>query len=716
MELTGGSFTFLPSMGIDDQGDFTADNHLRSMFNSAAGFSLSGSDKAIVFKRADTGGEESYRLSVGKGRIVVEATEDAGAFYAVQTIRQLLPDLIEGQRTRTRGWTVPNVKIADEPQFGWRGLMMDESRHFFGVEYTKNLIDWLALHKLNSFHWHLVDDGGWRVEIDKYPKLTEIGAWREDTDGVWPGGNWNFGNIRMLVDEKQGKRYGGFYTKDQIREIVQYSADRHITIVPEIEMPGHCMPALISYPELLCEGVEPHPDTGGSYSNVFCAGKDLTFEFLENVMTEVLELFPSKFIHIGADEVWKGHWEKCSDCAKRMDDEGLADTHELQSWFVRKMDKWLADRDRRLVGWDEILEGGLAEGATVMSWRGVSGGVAAAKQGRDVVMSPTSHCYFDYAYNNISTEKVYAFNPVVDDLETDEEKARVLGGQANVWTEWIPTEERAEYMTFPRLIALAEVLWTREERRSWPDFQQRLLPYFSRLDRLGINYHPVNPDLPETALLMNKSSVIDIAGAADMPWPLHWTSNGADPTKNSRRYTGPIRVTRPGLYKFAFVMKDGTVSDIRTVEVVSYRPRTPKNVKPGLKVSAYTGSWEMLPDFNSLTPEYTVVTDRIGVAFKPQSDNYAMLLKGWLYAPSDGFYRFRLGSDDGSRLTIGGAMVIDHDGPHGHNEKAGAMRLKKGFYPIEVQMFEIGGGDSLSLRWSGPGFQMKPVNPEYLWH
>jgi hexosaminidase len=712
----GAPFVFAASSKVLDQGDFDADEHLKTIIRDASGISLdSGSGSKIIFRRANTGGEESYRLSVSQTEIVIEAAEDAGAFYAVQTLRQLLPADIEDGRT-SKQLSIPQLEIEDEPITEWRGMMMDESRHFFGVEYTKRFIDWLALHKMNVFHWHLVDDGGWRMEVDAYPKLTSIGAWREDTGGVWPGGNWNFGNIRYIMSEGQAKPYGGFYSKEEIRDIVKYAADRHVTVVPEIEMPGHCLPATISYPYLRCDNVAESEHVGYTPTNVFCAGKESTFEFLETVLEETMELFPSEFIHIGADEVWKGHWENCDSCAKRMSDEDLADTHELQSWFVRRMERFLSKNGRRLIGWDEILEGGLAPGATVMSWRGVSGGIAAAKQGRDVIMSPTSHCYFDYAYNNISTEKVYGFNPIVDGLDTDEERSHILGGQANVWTEWISSVDRAEYMIFPRMIALAETLWTAEDQKSWPDFQNRLMPYFERLDALEIDYHPMNPALKETAILFDGSTTIDVPGAKQMPWALHWTRDGSDPTGDSPRYTKPLKVTKPGTYKFVYVMKSGLTSDIQTVDVQQFSAKPPSKLSMGLRMSAYTGTWDLLPDFSTLKPEYTVTVDGVGTAFKPQDDAYALLLKGWLKAPADGLYNFRIGSDDGSRLRIGGALIVDHDGPHGHTEKAGAIRLKKGLYPIRVEMFEIGGGDSLSLRWSGPGFTMKPINPEYLWH
>ena len=386
-------------------------------------------------------------------------------------------------------WLAPAVRIKDRPRFPWRGLMLDTGRHMFAPAFIKRLIDLMALHKLNVFHWHLTEDQGWRIEIKKYPRLTEIGAWR------------NISPLPGEMEAPDGQPYGGFYTQAQIREIVAYAASRFITVVPEIEMPGHAMAALASYPELGCTGGPYAVRTSwGIAKDVFCAGNEQTFAFLEDVLGELLALFPGEFIHIGGDESPKERWKACPKCQAAMQAHGLKDEEQLQSYFVQRIERFLNARGRRMIGWDEILEGGLAPNATVMSWRGMDGGLAAVQAGHDVVMTPTSHCYLDYpqtqaldpslpkwmAHNTL--EKVYEFEPVPGGL-SPAESAHVLGGQGNLWTEFVPTEQRAEYMLFPRAAALAERWWSEAAARDFQDFSKRLgtglLPH---LESLGVNF------------------------------------------------------------------------------------------------------------------------------------------------------------------------------------------------------------------------------------
>lgn len=436
--------------------------------------------------------DEGYRLSATAAGVDIAARTPAGAFYGVQTLRQLLP-AGAFSRTRQNGvrWTVPAVEIDDEPRYAWRGLMLDVSRHFFDVDDVKRFIDLLAMHKFNTFHWHLVDDQGWRIEIRKYPKLTQVGAWRS--------------GIGFGLDPKHGEawaadgRYGGFFTQAQVREVVAYAAARHITVVPEIEMPGHSTAALAAYPELSCSGGPFTTElNAGVHPGVFCASNPAVDAFIRDVLDEVLELFPGRFIHVGGDEVPKDPWKKCPRCQAYIKERGLKDEHELQSDFIRRADRYLAGRGRRLVGWDEILEGGLAEGATVMSWRGTDGGVAAARAGHDVVMSPNAYWYLDHyqapketqpkAIGGFSPlEKVYSFDPIVPELSAAEAK-HVLGGQGNIWTEYMPNYRHVEYMAYPRACAIAEALWTPKDGRDFADFSARLRQHLARLDAMGTNY------------------------------------------------------------------------------------------------------------------------------------------------------------------------------------------------------------------------------------
>lgn len=422
-------------------------------------------------------GEEGYELEVGEGKISISASTEMGIFYGIQTLRQLLPAQVESD-SKVAGsisWDVPCLKIQDQPRFSWRGLMIDCSRTFWSIDYLKKVIDRMALYKMNVLHLHLTDDQGWRLEIKKYPELTEIGARFPE--------KWN-----------EPKEREGFYSQEEMRGLIEYAANRNITIVPEIEMPGHCLAVLATYPDLACiDGpFEIHPffKGDGIHNEILCAGNDDVFVLMEDVLSEVAELFPSKYIHIGGDEAPKQNWEACKKCQARIREEGLQDEHELQSWFVRRIEKYLNEHGKQLIGWDEIIEGGLSESATVMYWRGwmedVPGKVIAQKN--KMVMSPTTHCYFDYDYQKISTQRAYAFEPIPDRF-TSEQGQHVLGAQANFWSHIDRTEEGVNKQLFPRLLSIAEVTWSPKESKDFDGFTTRVNIHLERLDQLGINYY-----------------------------------------------------------------------------------------------------------------------------------------------------------------------------------------------------------------------------------
>ena len=502
MEQEKGSFILRPSAEINYTGGKWAEDvagFLGEMLRPATGFALEteeGTDGAInlVIDTALKMNPEGYLLTVEKKKVTLTGCTPAGLSRGLQTIRQLLPVQVESD-TVIRGikWTMPCVSITDYPRFAWRGMHLDVSRHFFDVDFIKKYIDILAMHKMNIFHWHLVDDQGWRIEIKKYPRLTEAGAWRVDReDKPW--------DSRPPQQPGEKATYGGFYTQEEIKEVVAYAAERHINVVPEIEMPAHVSSALTAYPEYSCTGgpFTVPPGSVWPITDIYCAGKDETFAFLEDILTEVMELFPSPYIHIGGDEADKTEWRKCPDCQARIRKEGLKDEAELQSYFVKRMEKFLSSKGRHLIGWDEILEGGLAPGAAVMSWRGFDGGLEAAKAGHDVVMTPISHTYFNLyqadpateplAYRGIiSLETVYLFEPVPDGL-TEEEAKHIIGAQACLWTEMVTDGRMAEYMILPRLTALSEVLWSSKESRNWEQFKIRLPVMMERFDAIGLNY------------------------------------------------------------------------------------------------------------------------------------------------------------------------------------------------------------------------------------
>ena len=404
---------------------------------------------------------EYYDLVINKNFILIKGADREGLIHGIYSLIQLIP-----RSSGINDSKLPCLKISDYPKFKWRGLLLDCCRHFMSTDFVKRYIDLLAYHKMNVLHWHLTEDQGWRIEIIKYPKLTEIGAWRK---------------------EKDGSIYGGFYTKKQIKEIVEYAYQRGVNIVPEIELPGHSVAALAAYPMYSCTGGPFEVETEwGVFKDIYCAGNDSTFEFLENVLDEIIELFPSKYIHIGGDEVPKYRWQNCSKCEKRIQDENLHDTHELQSYFIKRIENFISSKGKKLIGWDEILDGGLAQGVTVQSWRGFDGASKAANAGHDAIVSPTSHAYFDYDLDAIDLEKVYNFDPIPSDVPSDKVK-HIIGGECNMWSEHAP-QNTIDSKVFPRLLAMSEVLWSAPEYRNYNHFYDRVQIHYKRLDNLGVDY------------------------------------------------------------------------------------------------------------------------------------------------------------------------------------------------------------------------------------
>ena len=448
-------------------------------------YNLTGTplDSSLILKLTEgesNMGEEGYRIEINQSNIAITAQKSAGLFYGIQTLFQLFPPSIErenGLQAEDK-ISLPCVYIEDNPRFSYRGMMLDVGRHFFSVEFIKKYLDLLAFYKYNTFHWHLTEDQGWRIEIKNYSLLTDVGAYRDD------------GN---------GGIYGGYYTQEEIREVVEYASARFIRVIPEIEMPGHSKAALAAYPNLSCTGGPFNvSNEWGVHRDVYCAGNEDTFTFLETVLTEVMDLFPSKYIHIGGDECPKTRWEECPKCQARIVDEGLQNEHELQSYFISRINDFVQSQNRSIIGWNEIIEGGLAGNATVMAWNNCGAAVDAARLNHDVIMTPTQYCYFDYYQGNpfsepkaigglITLSKVYKFEPVPSELN-DEEAHFIIGAQGNVWTEYIDTPEYIEYMSVPRLCALSEVVWTEKSLKNWCHFKIRLSEHFKFLDEMDVNY------------------------------------------------------------------------------------------------------------------------------------------------------------------------------------------------------------------------------------
>jgi hexosaminidase len=500
-------------------------------------------------------GAEGYVLDVTPAGVVIKANSENGLFYGIQTFLQLIP--VEGKIK------MPAVHIEDEPRFGWRGMMMDNCRHMFSVDFIKRFIDQMSRHKLNKFHWHLTEDQGWRIEIKKYPRLQEVAAWRNGTQA---------GYDRKKTDSI---RYGGYYTQEQIKEVVAYAASRFIEVIPEIEMPGHSVAAITAYPYLACNLVsfetgKPHEvrQTWGVSKDIYCAGNDSVFAFLKDVLTEVMQLFPSKYIHIGGDEAPHDAWKKCLNCQKRIKDERLKDEAGLQSWFIRKMEKFINANGKNLIGWEEIMHGGLTPNATVHSWLGIKSGLEASKMGNNVIMSPYLHLYFDgyQAEPRIEPkaigyftplDTVYAFEPRHPQM-SDEDAKHLLGAQANVWTEFIAAENYFDYMVYPRMDALAEITWTPKEKKDFAFFQQRLQIQFKRYDKQKINYRVPVPKLTAAYTADSMATVVlqNLTGTGVVRYEI----NKQEVTAQSPVYKKPLIINRGEVLRFASFPGNGKKS------------------------------------------------------------------------------------------------------------------------------------------------------------
>lgn len=513
--------------------------------------------------------DEGYQLEIDEAGVRLTAKTETGLFYGKQTLLQLLTP---------NG--LPYVKINDHPRFPYRGLHLDVSRHFFDKEEVKKLMNVMSYYKLNTLHLHLTDAGGWRLQIDKYPKLTQESAFRTQSDWrEW----WDNGKDRQYLKEGTEGAYGGYYTKDDIRDMLAYAAEKHITIIPEIEFPAHSDEVFVAYPELCCAG-KSH--TSGD----FCIGNPKTFEFMENVLTEVIELFPSEYIHIGGDEAGKNTWKTCPKCQALMKKEKLANVDELQSYMIRKAEEFLNSKGRRLIGWDEILEGGLAPEATVMSWRGEAAGFKSARMGHDVIMTPGSYMYFDFyqadprhqpvaigGYTPI--RKVYNYNPIPQDSLTAEEAKHFLGVQANTWTEYIPTPEHLEYMMFPRALAVAEIGWTPQEKRDWQDFKPRVNAHIPVLQQMGLNPFPLSNELEFDMVVDTIQKEIRVTMDAEKyPAEIHYTTDGSTPTASSPIYQEPI-VVKDSAKIVAGIFVNGQLQDRVSEQRVDYHKGIGKSIR-----------------------------------------------------------------------------------------------------------------------------------------
>lgn len=687
-------------------------NYFVRQFNSVSGYSLSVSvmtgdttpKNAILFidKNIESSfGKEGYTLKSNKNNIVLSGSPH-GLFYAVQTLFQLLPvEIYSSKNIKNTNWYVPSVSIKDQPRFKWRGMHLDVGRHMFPVSFIKKYIDYIAMHKMNIFHWHLTEDQGWRIEIKKYPRLTKIGAWRKGTQ-------------IEKTNKIDNQRYGGYYTQEEIREIVTYAGEKFVTVVPEIELPGHSIAALTAYPEFSCTGGSFEVRTKwGNSNNIYCAGNDSVFSFLENILTEVLELFPSKYIHIGGDEAPKTRWEECVKCQERIKNEGLKDEQELQSYFISRIEKFLNSKGRQIIGWDEILEGGLAPNAAVMSWRGIEGGISAAKLKHNVVMTPTDYLYFDYYQGKpeneplaiggfLPIEKVYSYEPIPEELSINEQQY-IMGVQANQWTEYIATPELVEYMTLPRLCALSEIAWSPKHRRNLDNFLLKMNTHYERLNELGVNYRwPRLEGLNSKNIFIEKIKVEFISKQKGTK--IYYTLDGTTPSNNSTLYTKSFTVSKTTSINVIEYSSKGKSSPIYNGQYIKQKPIeavTTKSSQKGLifeffefeKPINYTNKLlDMQASFNGKVKKFI-----IPIEDEKLPEKFGLIYKGFITIPADGVYTFSIISNDGSKLYIADQLVVDNDGQHGAFEKEGEIALKAGQHKIQLDYFQAGGGKALKV-------------------
>jgi len=649
---------------------------------------------------------EAYGLEITSSKITISAGSSAGIFHAIETIRQLLPAEIESGKIY-KHLSLPALKINDAPAYAWRGMHLDVSRHFFGINYLKKLVDVMALYKMNKLHLHLTDDQGWRIEIKKYPKLTEQGAWRtfdkNDTACMKRAkDNPDFEIDGAHIIHRNGKTlYGGFYTQQQMKEFVAYAAARHIDIIPEIDMPGHMMAAINAYPYLTCNGENKW---GELFTKPICPCNESTFTFAQDIFTEIMDIFPSEYVHIGGDEVDRSDWAKSPACKVLMEREGIKDLPALQSYFINQMEKFFNSKGRKLIGWDEIIEGGISPTAKIMYWRTwvPDAPVKAVKNGNQVIMAPGEPLYFDNQPDQYSVDKVYHFNPVPKGLSSTE-AGLIIGAQACTWSEGIPSETRADYMIMPRMTALAENLWTAKPE-DYNSFTPRLIKQYKRMDALKIHYRL--PDLPD----MITQNVFTDADTLSVKKPLSamrifYTTDKTLPSASSYELKGPLVISRSQSIKLAAFMPNGLRGDIYTLNYKKEKfaeALKSADTKPGLTCSYYKAFFKSTTLITG-KPDSIFSSNSIVVPSTVNAPSFGLQYRGYIDIPADGIYSFYLTCDDGGILKIAGSETVNNDGLHSAIEKNGQVALRKGLQSFALDFIEGGGGFTLKLKYSVNG-------------
>lgn len=658
--------------------------------------------------------EEAYGLEIGKDNITITAASDKGALYALQTLQQLfLLNKTSGQ--------LPRVKIQDSPSFSWRGAELDVARHFFSKEYLFKFIDLLASYKFNKLHLHLSDDQGWRLEIKKYPKLTQKGAWRtfnnHDKEVLEKAKkNPDFDLPKEYLKQEEGKTlYGGFYTQQDMKEIIAYAQSRNIEIIPEIDMPGHMMVATENYPELLLDGKSS--GWGKQFSVPINPCQESTYTFVENVLGEVAEIFPSSFLHIGADEVEKHTWKESVSCQRFMQEHQLKNLNELQSYFVGRVNQYLKKKGKTAIGWDEILEGPSDPSMVVMYWRGweKNAPLTAVERNHKIIMTPNNPLYFDYLPNSSSVESVYHMKVVPSDIPQDK-KGYFLGAQANIWTEIIPSPQRLEFMILPRITALAENVWTNQDMYS--AYSKRLIQHYKLWDEKKYNYR-----LPDLLGFTDEQVIVDGKSVLHPINPLkdgliRYTTDGSVPESNSPILKNQLVVTQASKVRFAAFSPSGAKSELYEVNFKPGKWHKAEDISttiPGLKVEFYKGVFKNTKAIAGEVVSKEILPNvAISDTFKMPS--FGAKFSGWLKVPEKGIYNFYFTCDDGGVLKIAQQIVVDNDGQHSPIMKSGQIALDKGLHPLQVDFLEAGGGFTLKLQYSVNGSAPQAVPDDWFSH
>lgn len=661
----------------------------------------------IVVAPSSDRDHERYTIRTNKDRISIVGGDEPGAFYGLQSLLQLIPIV------RSKEITIPLVEIDDVPSFYYRGMHLDVSRHFQPIEFVKKFIDQMAQYKFNTFHWHLTDDQGWRIEIKKYPKLTTVGQYRSEShEGSF-----------SLIFKGDGRPIEGFYTQEQIKDVIAYAKERYITVIPEIELPGHASAALAAYPELGKGCAAPDykfevKKTWGIFKEVFCP-TDETFKFLEDVLDETIKLFPdSPYIHIGGDEVLKDFWKESAFVQELKVRENLKDEHEVQSYFVRRIEKFVNSKGKKIIGWDEILEGGVAPNATIMSWRGMKGGIEAAKAKHDVIMTPTDYVYFDYGQGDpayeplniggyVPLEKVYSFEPVPPELTADEAKY-ILGGQANIWTEYIETGDKVEYMAYPRMLALSEVLWSKKEDRNFDDFRLRLDAILPRLDKQGVNYRIPEPGGLKNIVMQSEKTSIELQPAPGTR--ILYTTDGSTPGDSSAVYDKPIEISLADgevkTLKTIVVNGAGRKSVVYAATIVRGTMREPDALPattPGVNFRFSIPRADMSGNAVERTGETrSLMLDQFAKEFDLKQ-TFAIEYSGYIKIAADGVYEFQTDATWHPSVEIGGKKVIETWGTAERKVSSAIVPLKAGLHKITLWYTNHSGTPFFRLRYGIKG-------------